>query len=308
MKHISAIPFRENKRHGSQNYPCAFYQVKSSYLPASTIFQAKHHWHEEPEIIHFQKGHFRLEINMRKYDIKEECFCFVGSGDLHHIYSEKDFEEQALVFSLGDLSFTENDPIQKQIIRPLLDGELSFPSVITRKDACFDAIHQAFSDICMAFPGAVSDSSYHDQYTLTNAAQYLRVKACLYGIFSTLIENKMLSSASVVSETDRRISTIKKALSYMKEHSGEKVYVRDIAATVNMNEQYFCRFFKKIIGKSPIEYLTEIRLKNACELLQNTDLSVMEICLDCGFNNLGNFLRAFRKYYDCTPLQYKKSK
>ena len=62
-----------------------------------------------------------------------------------------------------------------------------------------------------------------------------------------------------------------------------------------MNEQYFCRFFKKALGKSPISYLNEYRIKQAMLLLQTTDMPVMDICLDCGFNNLGNFLRELRR-------------
>ena len=73
-----------------------------------------------------------------------------------------------------------------------------------------------------------------------------------------------------------------------------------------MNEQYFCRFFKKALGKSPISYLNEYRIKQAMLLLQTTDMPVMDICLDCGFNNLGNFLREFKKNTGLTPLQYRK--
>lgn len=308
MNKTSAISFRENKQHGSQDYPCAFYQAKDSLWPFSTPFQTKYHWHEELEIIHFQKGQFHLEINMQKYELTEECFCFVGSGELHYIYSKEIFEEQALVFSLPGLSFAEHDPVQTQLIRPLLDGSLSLPAVITRQNACFREIRQAFSDICAAFPGAVPHTSFQDQYTLSATVQYLRVKIGLYRIFSALIENGLLSDTASGPGPDRRISTIKKALSYMKEHACEKIYVQDIASQVNMNGQYFCRFFKKMIGKTPIEYLTELRIKNACELLKNTDLPVMDVCLECGFNNLGNFTSAFRKYCGCTPRQYRKSK
>ena len=148
MKHTSSISFRENKQHGSQEYPCAFYQAKSSLWPFSTPFQTKYHWHEELEIVHFQKGRFHLEINMQKYDISEECFCFIGSGELHYIYSKEDFEEQAFVFSLPGLSFAEQDPVQTQIIRPLLDGELSLPAVVTRGHACFEEILRPFSGLC----------------------------------------------------------------------------------------------------------------------------------------------------------------
>lgn len=309
MNHdASVIPFRENKRHGSQDYPCAFYQVKSALLPAGTIFQTKHHWHEELEIIHFRLGRFQLEINMQKYEITGECFCFVGSGELHYIYSQEDYEEQALVFSLAGLSFAENDPVQAQIIRPLLDGDLALPAVVAENDACFDAVRRCFAGICGVFEGTADADSLPEQYTLADTAQYLCVKACLYGIFAALSGHGLLAATSALSESDRRIQTIKKALSYMKEHASEKLYMRDIAAQVNMNEQYFCRFFKKIIGKPPVEYLTELRIQNACKLLRSTDRSVMDVCLDCGFNNLGNFMRAFRKYCGCTPKQYQKSK
>ncbi len=73
-----------------------------------------------------------------------------------------------------------------------------------------------------------------------------------------------------------------------------------------MNEQYFCRFFKKAIGRSPIEYVNEYRIKQAIRLLEETDLPITDVCLECGYNNLGNFLREFRKVTGTTPLQYRK--
>ena len=102
------------------------------------------------------------------------------------------------------------------------------------------------------------------------------------------------------------IETIKKAIGYIQDNYKEKIYIRDLADLIGMNEQYFCRFFKKAIGRSPIEYVNEYRIKKARHYLEETDLTVMEICLECGYNNLGNFLREFRRYTDTTPLQYRK--
>ena len=81
--------------------------------------------------------------------------------------------------------------------------------------------------------------------------------------------------------------------------------IQDLAGQVHMNEQYFCRFFKKSLGRSPMEYLNEYRIKQAMRLLEETDLPVTEVCLECGYNNLGNFLRAFKKYTQTTPLKYR---
>ncbi len=102
------------------------------------------------------------------------------------------------------------------------------------------------------------------------------------------------------------LRTIKTTLTYIQENYKEKIYIRDLAGLIGMNEQYFCRFFKKVIGRSPMEYVNEYRIKKAIHYLKESDLTVTEICLECGYNNLGNFLREFRKYTSTTPLQYRR--
>ena len=119
-----------------------------------------------------------------------------------------------------------------------------------------------------------------------------------------------LSSFSLLTQPEKaddyRVQIIKSSLEFIRKHYQEKIYIRDLAGNASMNEQYFCRFFKKILGKSPITYINEYRIKQAIILLQTTDSPVMDICLDCGFNNLGNFLREFKKDTGFTPLQYRK--
>ncbi len=75
-----------------------------------------------------------------------------------------------------------------------------------------------------------------------------------------------------------------------------------------MNEQYFCRLFKKAIGYSPIEYVNEYRIKQAKRLLEETSLQVTEVCLECGFNNLGNFLQEFPETYRDDAIAVPKAR
>jgi len=96
-------------------------------------------------------------------------------------------------------------------------------------------------------------------------------------------------------------------LAYTAQHYNEPISIAEISRAAFLAAGYFCRFFKKAIGRSPMAYINEYRIRQSMQLLKETDLSVMEICLDCGFNNLGNFLRQFRKYTGTTPLKYKKS-
>ena len=121
-----------------------------------------------------------------------------------------------------------------------------------------------------------------------------------------MFQNLTIGGVDPEKNHDRRIETIKTTLTYIQENYKEKIYIRDLADLIGMNEQYFCRFFKKVIGRSPMEYVNEYRIKKAIHYLKESDLTVTEICLECGYNNLGNFLREFRKYTSTTPLQYRR--
>ena len=123
-------------------------------------------------------------------------------------------------------------------------------------------------------------------------------------IFAILTTGKLFSQTEA--SDNHQVETIKKAITYIREHYQEKIYIRDLASLVGLNEQYFCRFFRKALGLSPIEYLNEYRIRQAKHLLKDSDLPVTEVCLDCGYNNMGNFLREFRRYTSTTPLQYRK--
>ena len=61
-----------------------------------------------------------------------------------------------------------------------------------------------------------------------------------------------------------------------------------------------------MIGRSPIEYLNEYRIKKIEELLISTDRKVMDICLECGFNNMGNFINVFKKFTGMSPIKYRQ--
>ena len=130
------------------------------------------------------------------------------------------------------------------------------------------------------------------------------VKAGLLKILGILWERGLFREN--VPESNFRMEALKGSLSYVREHYREKIYLRQLADKAGMNEQYFCRFFKKVIGKSPMAYVNEYRVRCSMALLRDTDRTVMEISLECGFHNLGNYLREFRRLTETTPLQYRK--
>jgi len=82
--------------------------------------------------------------------------------------------------------------------------------------------------------------------------------------------------------------------------------VTQAAEIANMSESAFSHFFKKCTNKSFTKFVVELRIGLACKLLMETQDTVSQICFKCGFNNISNFNRLFKKYKQITPFQYRQ--
>lgn len=86
----------------------------------------------------------------------------------------------------------------------------------------------------------------------------------------------------------------------------EEVNLHEIADLVHLAPASVCRFFKSATGQTIFNYLNKIKVDYACNLLMNTDLNIVDISYDCGFNNLSHFNKQFRQITGKTPSQYRK--
>lgn len=102
---------------------------------------------------------------------------------------------------------------------------------------------------------------------------------------------------------NKRIETIHE---YLMNNYRDEVDLARLSELVNMAEGSLCRFFKQNMGVTIFECLNKIKVDFACKLLMDKDLSVFEVCLDSGFNNLSHFNKQFRKYTGVAPLEYRK--
>ncbi len=299
------LPLKENAQHGTIDFPCAGYRAVYTEYNTPTPYDCKHHWHEEVEILFFERGTYRLEVGLEHYEIDEPCFCFVRSTEFHAFYCKEDYVESAIVFSPSMLLFSNNDDSQNEYLLPFINNDIFMPRFLFSDHPCFPTVLQYYRSIIQTLNPITADYATTHRTKHTSASGQLLIKASLLGILATLAEAQLLTSQPVTA--DARIELIKASIRYMKEHYAEKIYVSDLAQLANMNEQYYCRFFKRIIGKSPITYLNELRIIKSMRLLQETNESVTDISLECGFNNLGNFMKFFKEQTGSTPLQYRKS-
>ncbi len=102
-------------------------------------------------------------------------------------------------------------------------------------------------------------------------------------------------------------SYVNKALNFIHRNFSYEISVEQVARAVGIDRTYLYRLFRQQTGKSPKEYLTELRLKSAAGMLRKTKLSVTEVAFSCGYKEASLFARHFKSLYGISPLAYRKS-
>jgi len=108
---------------------------------------------------------------------------------------------------------------------------------------------------------------------------------------------------NTLSQNNQRIREV---VDYMKQNFSKPIKLTEVARLVNMTEVSFSRYFKMRTGISFIDSLLELRLGQASRMLIDTSQSVSEIAYSCGFNNISNFNRLFKKKKGCTPKAFRE--
>ena len=93
---------------------------------------------------------------------------------------------------------------------------------------------------------------------------------------------------------------------YTHAHYKQDIILEEVANIANLSITSFCRYFKMMTRKTYYDFLVEIRISHACRLLVENMLPTEVICFECGFNNVSNFYRHFKKVMGLTPLEYKR--
>ncbi|MDR1341781.1 MAG: AraC family transcriptional regulator [Prevotellaceae bacterium] len=120
-------------------------------------------------------------------------------------------------------------------------------------------------------------------------------------------ESRTLSSSSFAkAEAHSDSRRVQKVQEYINEHYKEEIRLEALSGLIKMTPVAFSRFFKLRTGKVLTDYITDIRLGHVTRLLVDSTMSISEICYECGFNNISNFNRIFKKKKSITPKEFRE--
>ena len=128
----------------------------------------------------------------------------------------------------------------------------------------------------------------------------------IYGWFISKIEDVCRNILS--RKEENTVDLIHDAQVYIEQNYSKDLILDDVSKELQLSPYYFSKLFKKRTGKNFIEYLTDVRMEKAKELLRNSNKSMKEICMEIGYTDPNYFSRTFKKNVGVTPSEYKDGK
>jgi AraC-like DNA-binding protein len=96
----------------------------------------------------------------------------------------------------------------------------------------------------------------------------------------------------------------KAVIEFIEQNYQNHISLDELSKVMGMCSKYFCKIFRDVFNKTPIDYLNTFRIEKACELLVLGQNSITEVAYLCGFNDSCYFARCFKKYKNTTPKKY----
>lgn len=244
----------------------------------------KSHWHDNAfEFILVLKGAVKASVSSEKYILSENDLLIVSPEDVHS-FSKIEEDNMVLFFQIN-CEYFQN----------------VFPNIMQ----------------WILFTNPISGESENDH--LKPLRYYL---AKLYYIlpesdsplkevipFLSYCERNLQSTHMIVKKddtTEKQMELFYEIDDYVYNHFTEQMDLTEISESLNYNKYYFSNLIKTITGMNFLEYLNHVRVLAAERYLISTDKKIAEIAFECGFSDIRSLNRYFKKWYACTPNEYKK--
>jgi AraC-like DNA-binding protein len=143
-----------------------------------------------------------------------------------------------------------------------------------------------------------------DQKDISLLASFLCILACLVDPADLLYLNTPDPMSSYAAQSHSRIA---KLMHYIHQNFKGEISLAEAAAVSGLQIHAFCRYFKSLTNRTFSEFLNDVRIGYACELLHQSEFSITQIALECGYNNISYFNRCFKKANKVSPKDFRQS-
>ena len=238
------------------------------------------HWHTSIEIFAVMEGHLEFFMNKEEYPLKAGEQLIINSNEIHSIHAAE--RNKTVVLQIPLKQF-ENYFTAQRFIR--------FRSQDAESDGKLASLIKKLYKV----------------YTARDTGYEFGTMSLFYEIMYMLVKNYRLTEAHEKEiRHSRKLDTLSKITTYMREHYKEDLKLSDLAATFGYSDAYLSRMFQKYAKINYKTYLQDIRMAYAYRDLLNTDHTISQIALDNGFCSSRGFSGEFQKRYGILPSEMRK--
>lgn len=280
---------RELAEYGNVGFPIACYHDN---LIKDTV---PWHWHDELEVAVVTEGEAVIAVETEHFRAKAGEGFFINSGVLH---SCRNADTSAcffhsLVFHPRLVGGSIDSVYWTDYLQPLLDNK-SLKSIILKPEVGW---HQEVLELAeQGWQSCVREERGYE-FEVRNILSQM-----VFQISGHAGGAARYPSAKALRDDVR----IKQMLQYIQNHYPEDISLAQIAKSAVVSESECLRCFRSTIGTTPIRYLKSYRLRKAAELLKNTAKKVVDVGIQCGFQDMSYFAKQFREIHGCSPTEFRE--
>lgn len=287
VKATKSQAYKETLQRGTVVFPIQY----SLCNTANPNYDLPLHWHDEFEIIHMISGSYRIFTGMGEFLLEEGDICLIPGDVVHGDAQERGIAlYESVVFDMDLIRLHSYSP--DIFFNDMLNGGISLVPVIgAGEEEIRNCASRFFSTIKLQ----------REELDLLSVG-------LLMEFFGLIKKNRLFSepqSPSSHSAKDARMNQISSVLNLIRNEYGKDISLDRMAGVAALSPKYFCRLFRESTGHTPIEYLNWFRVNRACTLLRETDGKLLDIALECGFNDFSYFTKTFRRYKGIPPSKYR---
>lgn len=227
------------------------------------------HRHSQHEIIYITKGTLKCVIGGNKYSVDKDSIVIIPKNYIHEYLDSDDTEYHILVINIPQI---ENI----RLITPIITKD---------------------NDMINSFKLIIKESENNDSY-------YTEMIRYIIGYFSVLVLRKYSQHFSTTVSHNNLIDDV---FDYIEQNIYEKLSIEMLAEKFGYSPKYFSKLFKERAGINFKEYLNFKRIDTSKTLLTASNTNISSIAEKCGFSNIHEFNRNFKKHTGMTPSQFRKN-
>ena len=281
------VPVMESQQRGSVVYPLQ-YNLCNTVNPYYDLWL---HWHKEFELIHVISGTYNLFLTDHEVHLEKNDICIIPGKLVHGDAQDKGQAlYESIVFDIEMIRrhgfasdiFLNNIVTNTVILNDKIEAKPQNKQIMEVVDRLFQTIKAHPSGLELITCG------------------YLQI------IFGLIQREQLYTERKIVPNHKRvREEQLEQVLNLIRKNYDQDLTLQQMSDMAGLSPKYFCRIFREMTEKSPIEYLNWFRINKACALLRETEDKLPDIAYNCGFNDFSYFIKTFRRYKGMTPLKYR---